>query len=105
MEGGNGTRLVLAAERTQRPDPLNHFNIYVDGWNVTNSHYIAVSLSFLIDFNILNVKNKFFPSNLYFLEAFRRLNQFLGKTLSDHNKDIELYLFWKRLHLSGRLDN
>lgn len=43
LEGGNGT-LVLAAERTRRPDPLNHFNIYVDGWNVTNTHYIAVSL-------------------------------------------------------------
>lgn len=43
LEGGNGT-LVLAAERTRRPDPLNHFNIYTDGWNVTNYHYIAVSL-------------------------------------------------------------
>ncbi|KAL0683888.1 hypothetical protein Bca4012_050736 [Brassica carinata] len=40
LEGANGT-LVLAAERTRRPDPLNHFNIYTDGWNVTNSHYIA----------------------------------------------------------------
>ena len=45
LEGANGT-LVLAAERTRRPDPLNHFNIYTDGWNVTNSHYIAVSPSF-----------------------------------------------------------
>ncbi|EFH64082.1 hypothetical protein ARALYDRAFT_316907 [Arabidopsis lyrata subsp. lyrata] len=42
LEGGNGT-LVLAAERTRRPDPLNHFNIYVDGWNVTNTHYIAIT--------------------------------------------------------------
>ena len=42
QEGANGT-LVLAAERTRRPDPLNNFNIYTDGWNVTNSHYIAVS--------------------------------------------------------------
>uniref|UniRef100_M4F274 Uncharacterized protein n=1 Tax=Brassica campestris TaxID=3711 RepID=M4F274_BRACM len=40
QEGANGT-LVLAAERTRRPDPLNNFNIYTDGWNATNSHYIA----------------------------------------------------------------
>ncbi|CAN8233482.1 unnamed protein product [Cochlearia groenlandica] len=40
LEGENGT-LVLAAERTRRPDPLNHFNIYSDGWDVTNPHYIA----------------------------------------------------------------
>lgn len=61
LEGGNGT-LVLAAERTRRPDPLNHFNLYSDGWNVTNSHYIAVSPPFLNSpiflffFNFENVK-------------------------------------------------
>ncbi|XP_010537917.1 PREDICTED: uncharacterized protein LOC104812456 [Tarenaya hassleriana] len=40
LEGGNGT-LVLAAERTHRRDPLNNFQYYTGGWNVTDSHYIA----------------------------------------------------------------
>ena len=35
--------LVLAPERTRRKDPLDHFNIYNGGWNISNPHYIAVS--------------------------------------------------------------
>lgn len=33
---------VLAAERTQRKDPLNGFKIYTGGWNISNEHYWAV---------------------------------------------------------------
>ncbi|KAF3329578.1 hypothetical protein FCM35_KLT04909 [Carex littledalei] len=32
---------VLAAERTQRKDPLNGFKIYTGGWNISNEHYWA----------------------------------------------------------------
>ncbi|KAK2450613.1 transmembrane protein [Trifolium repens] len=33
--------LILAQERTTRKDPLDHFNIYNGGWNISNQHYIA----------------------------------------------------------------
>lgn len=34
--------LVLAEERTRRPDVLDHLKMYGGGWNVTNKHYWAV---------------------------------------------------------------
>ncbi|XP_062201013.1 uncharacterized protein LOC133903577 [Phragmites australis] len=37
--------LVLAEERTRRPDVLHHLRMYEGGWNVTNKHYWA-SVSF-----------------------------------------------------------
>lgn len=36
--------LVLAPRRTYRKDPLDHFQMYTAGWNITNRHYWAVSL-------------------------------------------------------------
>ncbi|PPD91756.1 hypothetical protein GOBAR_DD11295 [Gossypium barbadense] len=33
--------LVLAAQRTNRPDLLRHFKHYHGGWNITNRHYWA----------------------------------------------------------------
>ncbi|ONM30470.1 hypothetical protein ZEAMMB73_Zm00001d040056 [Zea mays] len=35
--------LVLAEDRTRRPDVLRHLKVYEGGWNVTNKHYWAVS--------------------------------------------------------------
>uniref|UniRef100_A0A804N0P9 Uncharacterized protein n=1 Tax=Zea mays TaxID=4577 RepID=A0A804N0P9_MAIZE len=37
--------LVLAEDRTRRPDVLRHLKVYEGGWNVTNKHYWA-SVSF-----------------------------------------------------------
>ncbi|CAM0877159.1 unnamed protein product [Alopecurus aequalis] len=37
--------LVLAEERTRRPDVLHHLRMYGGGWNITNKHYWA-SVSF-----------------------------------------------------------
>lgn len=37
--------LVLAAERTRRKDPLNGFQTYTGGWNISERHYWAVSAS------------------------------------------------------------
>ncbi|KAL3360923.1 hypothetical protein AABB24_014047 [Solanum stoloniferum] len=37
--------LILAAKRTYRKDPLNNFNRYTGGWNISNRHYWA-SVSF-----------------------------------------------------------
>jgi hypothetical protein len=34
--------LVLAEDRTRRPDVLRHLKMYEGGWNVTNKHYWAV---------------------------------------------------------------
>jgi len=34
--------LVLAEDRTRRPDVLRHLRLYEGGWNVTNKHYWAV---------------------------------------------------------------
>jgi hypothetical protein len=35
--------LVLAANRTKRPDILRGFRRYHGGWDITNRHYWAVS--------------------------------------------------------------
>lgn len=35
------TSLILAQHRTTRKDPLDHFNRYTGGWNISNRHYIA----------------------------------------------------------------
>lgn len=43
---------VLAAKRTYRKDPLNGFNRYIGGWNITNIDYWAVrSLSLSLSLN------------------------------------------------------
>uniref|UniRef100_A0A0D9UW69 DUF4220 domain-containing protein n=1 Tax=Leersia perrieri TaxID=77586 RepID=A0A0D9UW69_9ORYZ len=34
--------LVLAEERTRRPDVLDHLRMYGGGWNITNKHYWAI---------------------------------------------------------------
>jgi hypothetical protein len=34
--------LVLAEDRTRRPDVLRHLKMYGGGWNITNKHYWAV---------------------------------------------------------------
>ncbi|KAL5061952.1 hypothetical protein RYX36_023689 [Vicia faba] len=33
--------LPLAAERTRRKDPLDGFNVYTNGWNISDHHYWA----------------------------------------------------------------
>lgn len=35
--------LVLAGNRTKRPDILSHFRKYRGGWDISNKHYWAVS--------------------------------------------------------------
>ncbi|KAL5074373.1 hypothetical protein RYX36_013357 [Vicia faba] len=35
--------LPLAAERTRRKDPLDGFNVYTNGWNISDHHYWAVT--------------------------------------------------------------
>ncbi|KAL6848274.1 hypothetical protein ACP4OV_022402 [Aristida adscensionis] len=40
--------LVLAEERTRRPDVLHHLEMYEGGWNVTNKHYWAGVSGFLL---------------------------------------------------------
>lgn len=37
----NSSYLVLAAKRTHRKDPLDNFNKYAGGWNISNKHYWA----------------------------------------------------------------
>ncbi|KAM7266933.1 hypothetical protein ACFE04_009099 [Oxalis oulophora] len=37
----NNSTLILAANRTDRRDPIDDFNIYYGGWNISNSHYWA----------------------------------------------------------------
>ena len=38
----SNTSLILAQRRTTRKDPLDDFNRYTGGWNISNRHYIAV---------------------------------------------------------------
>ena len=42
---GDNSSLILAAKRTHRKDPNDGFNYYTGGWNISNSHYWAVSFS------------------------------------------------------------
>lgn len=44
-ETADNSSLILAEKRTNRKDPLDHFNRYNGGWNISNTHYWAVSLS------------------------------------------------------------
>ncbi|CAO2841106.1 unnamed protein product [Amaranthus hypochondriacus] len=37
---GNSS-LILAAKNTYRRDPINHFNRYTGGWNISDTHYWA----------------------------------------------------------------
>lgn len=54
MEPVEHSLFVLAAERTRRKDPLSGFQVYTNGWNISDRHYWAVSLfpqlSFLMKF-------------------------------------------------------
>jgi hypothetical protein len=34
--------LILAEERTKRPDFLNKLRFYIGGWDITNKHYWSV---------------------------------------------------------------
>ena len=36
--------LILAAKRTHRIDPLDGFNYYEGGWNISDEHYLSVSI-------------------------------------------------------------
>ncbi|KAH9616764.1 hypothetical protein KSS87_006872, partial [Heliosperma pusillum] len=38
----NSSSLILAANNTYRKDPLDHFNRYTGGWNISNDHYWGV---------------------------------------------------------------
>ena len=42
-ETKQNTSLILAAERTHRKDPLDGFNYYHGGWNISETHYYSVS--------------------------------------------------------------
>lgn len=39
----NNSSLILAANRTHRKDPLDHFKYYKGGWNISEKHYFSVS--------------------------------------------------------------
>lgn len=45
MEPAAKFPLILAEERTKRPDFLDKLRFYVDGWNITNEHYWSVRTS------------------------------------------------------------
>ncbi|KAH9715508.1 Plasma membrane fusion protein [Citrus sinensis] len=37
----NNSSLILAANRTHRKDPLDHFKYYKGGWNISEKHYFS----------------------------------------------------------------
>ncbi|XP_054792407.1 uncharacterized protein LOC129320174 [Prosopis cineraria] len=47
------TSLVLARERTRRKDPLDHFNLYNGGWNISNQHYYASVIFTAVPFFVI----------------------------------------------------
>lgn len=53
LEGVNdlaveNSSLVLASERTHRRDPLDSFNYYKGGWNMSQKHYFSVSFFLIV---------------------------------------------------------
>ncbi|KAI4344218.1 hypothetical protein L6164_011469 [Bauhinia variegata] len=46
----NSSHLLLAENRTRRPDPLDHYNTYTGGWNISSTHYIASVISTAVPF-------------------------------------------------------
>lgn len=57
--------LILAAQRTKRIDPTDHFKHYTGGWNISNKHYFAVSFLSIRDAFILSKVNLFQTSDLF----------------------------------------
>ncbi|MFS8000421.1 putative transmembrane protein [Helianthus anomalus] len=45
--GDDNSSLILADKRTRRKDPSNDFKYYTGGWNISDPHYIFVSLNFI----------------------------------------------------------
>ncbi|XP_044965906.1 uncharacterized protein LOC123426188 isoform X2 [Hordeum vulgare subsp. vulgare] len=43
--------LVLAEDRTRRPDVLRHLRMYGGDWNITSKHYWALSSKRVMDFH------------------------------------------------------
>ena len=41
----DGFEAIMEEDDTVRDDPLNHFNKYRGGYNITNKHYWSVSFS------------------------------------------------------------
>lgn len=52
--------LILAEKRTRRKDPLDGFNHYNGGWNISDKHYWSVSLKFILN-QTNNYQFFFFP--------------------------------------------
>lgn len=46
MRKNDGLEAIKEADDTVRVDPLNHFNKYRGGYNITNKHYWSVSFLF-----------------------------------------------------------
>lgn len=44
-EDVSNSSLILAKERTNRKDPSDGFKYYKSGWNISEKHYIYVSVS------------------------------------------------------------
>ncbi|KAL5082508.1 hypothetical protein RYX36_010929 [Vicia faba] len=47
--------LILAQEKTTRKDPLDHFNLYRGGWNISDQCYIASVVFTVVPFFIIAV--------------------------------------------------
>lgn len=69
----NSTYLILAAERTHRKDPLDHFKYYTGGWNLTNPHYFFVS--FICGMQLKLIFNSILINN-YIAWSYRFINSF-----------------------------
>lgn len=55
--------LILAKTRTLRKDPLDGFNRYTRGWNISNEHYWAVRFFFPSKYLNIFSSHRFFFSN------------------------------------------
>ncbi|GKU99839.1 hypothetical protein SLEP1_g12625 [Rubroshorea leprosula] len=50
---GDNSSLILAADRTYRTDPLDHFKKYTGGWNISNVHYWASVVTTALPFFVI----------------------------------------------------
>jgi len=63
---GHASTLVLAGNRTRRPDFLSGFHKYRGGWDIANKHYWAVStILFLCPSFVIDLSRKYIAMYLF----------------------------------------
>lgn len=75
-ESTGNSSLILAEKRTYRRDPLDGLKRYTGGWNISNEHYWAVSLSVFFFFFLLKLCSNYLSSGFPCLSSYNPIIAF-----------------------------